>query len=102
MFGELSLVGPGGKSKAAKRQCRIARLEALDDKLAELHNSNQPCSFKQFKAYSKSQGICLANCHAYGSQAALKTHLQENRNLVVHREEAKGLKYVKQCLVVVW
>ena len=62
---------------------------------------NQPCSFKQFKAYIKSQGICLANCCAYGSQAALKTQLQEHRNLVVHKEEAKGLKYVKQCLVVV-
>ena len=102
MFQELSLVGQGGKGKAAKAWGRNARLQALNDKLATLHSSNQPCSFTKFKAYIKSQGICLANCRSYGSQAALRTQLQQHRNLVVYREEAKELKYVKQCLVVVW
>ena len=89
MFQELTLVGQGGKGKAAKARGRSARLEALDDKLAALYSSNQPCSFHQFRAYIKSQGICLANCHAYGSQAALRIQLQQHRNLIVHKGEAK-------------
>ena len=83
--------GRGAKGKAAKARGRSARLQALDDRLAALHSSNLPCSFNQFKAYINSQGICLAKCRAYGSQAALRTQLQQQPNLAVYRGEAKKL-----------
>lgn len=49
---------------------------------------------------TRSHGVCLRNCQAYGSQAALRLKLWSSPKLIVGRDVAKEFKYVKMCLIM--
>lgn len=56
-------------------------------------------SMTKIKRELKGKGICLGDERQYGSGAALKKELRACPEKRIPRDEVKGLKYCKQCLV---
>ncbi|KAK9842759.1 hypothetical protein WJX74_001903 [Apatococcus lobatus] len=74
-----------------------SRLEKLEDQLSAL-KLQKDLSNAKFKAFVKSQHICLGNCKSYHSHADLLRALSKPENRV-NRNDAKKFPAVKQCLV---
>lgn len=74
-------------------------LDKLNAYLETLFKSDTNLKLSAFKKFVREQGICLKNMQAYGSTLKLRRAMRKNRNLMVRKDETRGLKYVKLCLI---
>lgn len=78
---------------------RIVSLSELDRQLQDWYEQ-EGISMKKFKGLLRTHAICLGDCQAYHSQAALKQGLRADPSKIISRQKAKQYKFVKQCLTI--
>ena len=84
-------------SPALTRAERFNKIEEVENMLSQLKIDNK-WSMTKLATEVKNRGICLFDGQEYGK--TLRKNLKADNDLIVKKNETKGFRHARKCLIV--